>query len=166
MATHSSVLAWRIPGTGEHGGLPSMGSHRVGHDWSDLAAAAAVVSLLQPSAFLSYKSPCDYWAHTDNPYLKVNWQGAFLTSAKPLYISNWINIGLNNQRTNLGRKKNLQNMPMKATNTRELCLQAGGCELFSTSFQVSYEYYFLINRPHTPWPPGIRSSYSLHFSFS
>ena len=42
MATHSSVLAWRIPGTGEPGGLPSLGSHRVGHDWSDLAAAAAV----------------------------------------------------------------------------------------------------------------------------
>ena len=41
MATHSSVLAWRIPGTGEPGGLPSMGSPRVGHDWSDLAAAAA-----------------------------------------------------------------------------------------------------------------------------
>ena len=37
MATHSSVLAWRIPGMGEPGGLPSMGSHRVGHDWSDLA---------------------------------------------------------------------------------------------------------------------------------
>jgi len=42
MAIHSSVLAWRIPGTGEPGGLPSMGSHRVGHDWSDLAAAAAL----------------------------------------------------------------------------------------------------------------------------
>ena len=41
MATHSSVLARRIPGTGEPGGLLSMGSHRVGHDWSDLAAAAA-----------------------------------------------------------------------------------------------------------------------------
>ena len=41
MATHSSVLAWRIPGTGEPGGLLSLGSHRVGHDWSDLAAAAA-----------------------------------------------------------------------------------------------------------------------------
>jgi len=40
MATRSSVLAWRIPGTGEPGGLPSMGSHRVGHDWSNLAAAA------------------------------------------------------------------------------------------------------------------------------
>ena len=37
MATHSSVLVWRIPGTGEPGGRPSMGSHRVGHDWSDLA---------------------------------------------------------------------------------------------------------------------------------
>ena len=41
MATHSSVLAWRIPGTGELGGLLSVGSHRVGHDWSNLAAAAA-----------------------------------------------------------------------------------------------------------------------------
>ena len=45
MATHSSVLAWRIPGTGEPGGLPSMGLHRVRHDWSDLAAAAAAHSL-------------------------------------------------------------------------------------------------------------------------
>ena len=42
MATHSSVLAWRIPGTGEPGGLLSKGSHRVGHDGSNLAAAAAV----------------------------------------------------------------------------------------------------------------------------
>ena len=41
MATHSNVLAWRIPVTREPGGLPSMMSHRVGHDWSDLAAAAA-----------------------------------------------------------------------------------------------------------------------------
>ena len=41
MATHSNVLAWRIPGMGEPDGLPSMGLHRVGHDWSDLEAAAA-----------------------------------------------------------------------------------------------------------------------------
>ena len=40
MATHSSVLVRRIPGMGEPGGLLSMGSHRVRHDWSDLAAAA------------------------------------------------------------------------------------------------------------------------------
>ena len=41
IAFHSSVLAWRVPGKAELGGLPSLGSHRVGHDWSDLAAAAA-----------------------------------------------------------------------------------------------------------------------------
>ena len=46
MATHSSFLAWRIPGMGEPGWLPPMGSHRVGHDWSDLAAAAAAGSIL------------------------------------------------------------------------------------------------------------------------
>ena len=46
MATHSSVLAWRIPGIGEPGGLPSMGSHRVRPDWSDLAAAAAAAHLI------------------------------------------------------------------------------------------------------------------------
>ena len=44
MATHSRVLAWRIPGTGEPSGLPSLGSHRVGHDWRDSAAAAAAES--------------------------------------------------------------------------------------------------------------------------
>ena len=47
MATHSSVLAWRIPGMGEPGGLPSMGSHSVEHNWSDLAAAAAVCMCAQ-----------------------------------------------------------------------------------------------------------------------
>ena len=52
MATHSSVLAWRIPGMAEPGGLPSMGSHRVGHDRSDLAAAAAVVHMVSLISFL------------------------------------------------------------------------------------------------------------------
>ena len=46
MATHSSVLAWRIPGMGKPGGLLSMGLHRVGHDWSDLAAAAVAAGLM------------------------------------------------------------------------------------------------------------------------
>ena len=54
MATHSSVLAWRIPSMVEPGGLPSMGSHRVGHDWSDLAAAAALIwNLLSFSSLVS-----------------------------------------------------------------------------------------------------------------
>ena len=53
MATHSIALAWRIPGTGEPDGLPSMGSHRVGHDWSDLAAAAAAIRLSQAQVLYS-----------------------------------------------------------------------------------------------------------------
>ena len=56
MATHSSVLARRIPGTGEPGGLTSMGSHRVGHDWSDLAAAAAEILLKKNDAKLEIQN--------------------------------------------------------------------------------------------------------------
>ena len=59
MATHSSVLTWRIPGTGEPGGLSSMGSHRVGHNWSDLAAVAAAANHQRsylPTVMLSH--PC------------------------------------------------------------------------------------------------------------
>ena len=65
MATHSSVLAWRIPGMGEPGGLPFMGLHRVGHDWCDLAAAAAAVCAHRshPSRLLSkpFPSRCSSW---------------------------------------------------------------------------------------------------------
>ena len=58
MEIHSSVLAWRIPGTGEPGGLPSMGSHRVGHDGSDLAAATCIHGVtLQLRILRSEKTP-------------------------------------------------------------------------------------------------------------
>ena len=56
MATHSSTLAWRIPWTWEPGRLQSMGSHRVGHDWSDLAAAAAAATV-QVGSLFSTPSP-------------------------------------------------------------------------------------------------------------
>ena len=55
MAVHSSVLAWRIPGMAEPGGLPSMGSHTVGHDWSDLAAAGGGGGDVEHRTFLSAK---------------------------------------------------------------------------------------------------------------
>ena len=57
MATHSSILAWRIPGTEEPNGLLSMGSHRVGHNWSDLAAAAAVKAMVFPVVMYG----CESW---------------------------------------------------------------------------------------------------------
>ena len=59
MTTHSSVLAWRIPGMGEPGGLLSVGSHRVRHDWSNLAAAAANEKSSFP-IIKSTKLPCIY----------------------------------------------------------------------------------------------------------
>ena len=54
MATHSRILVWRIPGTEEPGGLPSMGSHRVGCDCSNLAAAAAAACEVQNKEYLLY----------------------------------------------------------------------------------------------------------------
>ena len=79
MATHSSVLAWRIPGTREPGGLPSVGSHRVGHDWSNLAAAADCClastgdEVLITASLLS-DSP------VPRPHFKVSFQGPDLIS--------------------------------------------------------------------------------------
>ena len=60
MVTHSSVLAWRIPGTGELGGLPSMESHRVGHDWSDLAAAVAETKYTYKTCRKLYPTTTEY----------------------------------------------------------------------------------------------------------
>ena len=73
MATHSSVLAWRIPGTGEPGGLPSMGSHRVGHDWSDAAAAAAAAAALHGGE--GNGTPLQY-SCLENPMDGGTWQAA------------------------------------------------------------------------------------------
>ena len=70
MATHSSILAWRIPGTGDPGGLPSMGSHRVGHDCSNLAVAAGGASGKEPVwQFRRCKR------HGFNPWVrKISWK--------------------------------------------------------------------------------------------
>ena len=72
MATHSSVLAWRIPGTGEPGGLLCMGSHRVGHDWSDLVAAAAADQIEKAKA--KWNSNCTevYLRNGQGPWLECS----------------------------------------------------------------------------------------------
>ena len=81
MATYSSVLAWRIPGMGEPGGLLSMGSHRVWHDWSDLAAAAAVpVYALFFSQNLLYYSCFCVWNWTIFLYCVLFLHAAWLIS--------------------------------------------------------------------------------------
>ena len=87
MATYSSGLAWRIPGMGEPGGLPSMGSHRVGHDWSDLAAAAAAalghLYLKQvPQVILMYLDTPLQYSCLENPMDGGAWWAAFHGVAK------------------------------------------------------------------------------------
>ena len=80
MATHSSVLAWRIPGTGEPGGLPSMGSHRVGQDWSDLAYICPL-PLEPPSHLPPHPTPLGYHRALDlsslHDRLNFNWLSNF-----------------------------------------------------------------------------------------
>ena len=76
MASHSSVLAWKIPGTGEPGGLPSMESHRVGHDWSDLAAAAAATYLLLSlprSLSVIRQLPVNKQNLTDHSFIEIHY---------------------------------------------------------------------------------------------
>ena len=85
MATYSSVLAWRIPGMAEPGGLPSMGSHRVGHDWSDLAAAAAPLEglvLIESVGFWWSRSPvfCYFLSPAEAG------EGALSKMAAPLFL--------------------------------------------------------------------------------
>ena len=84
MATHSSVLAWRIPGTGEPGGLPSMGSHRVGRDWSDLAAAEL------PLCMSLHFSDCWFWAACLSPSGNLCVSGSSVTLLVFLSVTAWL----------------------------------------------------------------------------
>ena len=84
MATHSSVLAWRIPGTGEPGGLPSMGLHRVGHDCSDLAVAAAT------DGECTECSPHTAWVLSPEPERSV-------LCPLPLRVSSWAGASPNRE---------------------------------------------------------------------
>ena len=78
MAPHSRTLAWRLPGTGEPGGLLSMGSHRVGHDWSDVAAAATSTyhsqpfKRIQPLLTPAFQSKRSIWTITISNFSEVS----------------------------------------------------------------------------------------------
>ena len=79
MASHSSVLAWRIPGTGEPGGLPSMGLHRVGHDSSDLAVSRELFKKIRDTkgifhAKMSTVKDRNCLDLTEAEYIKKRWQ--------------------------------------------------------------------------------------------
>ena len=90
MATYSSVLAWRIPGMGEPGGLLSMGSHRVGHDWNNLAvAAAAYIIKYSPQLGLftighHTKKLYYCWLYSSRLHIASLWLIYFVTKLYPL----------------------------------------------------------------------------------
>ena len=71
MATHSSVLAWRVPGMGEPGGLPSMGPHRVGHVWGDLAAVVVNYYLLK-YFLMAFLFVFFFWYSYDSNFVSFN----------------------------------------------------------------------------------------------
>ena len=95
MATHSSVLAWRIPGMAEPGGLLSMGSHRVGHYWSDLAAAEAVPKNTQDwyplewTAWISLQSKELSWIFSNTIVQKHELLSTQLSSQSNFHIYTW-----------------------------------------------------------------------------
>ena len=81
MATHSTVLAWRIPGTGEPGWLPSMGSHRVGHGWSNLAAAVGIAMIAAARTVLPGVSVWNWSAASLAPfYILLKWGVSIVNS--------------------------------------------------------------------------------------
>ena len=87
MAAHSSILAWRTPGTGETDGLPSVGSNRVGHDWSDLAAAAAA------AWSVVYQAEIKVFPEASTPYKTLN------PLSSSLYLGKILVLHLENQKS-------------------------------------------------------------------
>ena len=82
----SSVPAWRIPGTGEPGGLPSMGSHRVGHDWGDSAAAA-----------LLYLFPTGVWVHAVTSVMSSLWPYKYIYYIYYIALHTPLSLGFSRQ---------------------------------------------------------------------
>ena len=87
MVAHSSVLAWRIPGMGEPGGLLSMGSRRVGHDWSDLAAAAEPLLLESYNIFIFVCFIWHYYLESQPWFSKIQKLIAFIAGYSAIRIN-------------------------------------------------------------------------------
>ena len=133
MAPHSSILAWRIPGMGEPGGLPSMGSHRVGHNWSNLAAAWQL--LIPPVA------TAGVWNHT------AEWRW-LRTLSTILFLAEW-----SGSSTEPPKVKSLHNS--YSTVTYVCLMPRNGYEFFFTVPLEETSCYFKSNKiqPLSPWVP-------------
>ena len=117
MATHSSVLAWRIPGTGEPGRLPSMGSHRVGHDWSDLAAAAYIISIPNKNIFQKLKQNKHIFRKIKPFYQQTNKKGNTKSLFFFMTFDHKSNITTNKNYNNYRNKFNKENSVQQKART-------------------------------------------------
>ena len=90
MATHFSVLAWKIPGMGEPGGLPSVGSHRVRHNWSDLAGAAAAVNSGLPRIQTQFLKKKPYFPSLGK--CKKLIRGFIICKQQPWFLTNLLSL--------------------------------------------------------------------------
>ena len=158
MATHSNVLAWRIPGTGEPGGLPSMESCRVGHDWSDLAAAAADYEdfplwffhkrfIVLVSYILSYRSRLTFLSMDAQLFQHCLLQSYASSIELPL---RFVNIKLGISVRSISGLSILFHWPMRhiffCTGSQKLC--SWPC-LTEQSFQLTFPHH-----PHLPLLQG------------
>ena len=150
MATHSSVLAWRIPGTGEPGGLLSMGSHRVGHDWSDLAAVAAASNIYKQLIQLNGKK-------TNNPIKKrveelnrhFSKQEMQMADRHLKRWSTWLTIREMQIKTTVRCHLTCVRTAVIRKNTNKKCWQA--CEEKGTTVHCLWEHKVLQSLWKTVW---------------
>ena len=169
MATHSSVLAWRIPGTGEPGGLPSMGSHRVEHHWSDLAAAASHLPAFVSACFIF--SPVTQKNCTHLILLWVHPLGHSIPSSCPLkgvmfmiftVISYGANSFLFTELPPITHKPAFPHLKKKKKRKRNITLLFFTLFFCNKQFVISFllSPNFLLFGFNLSWPPPPRTYYS------
>ena len=188
MATHSSVLAWRIPGMGEPGGLPSMGSHRVGRDWSDLAVYICPWYFLNLSyPLLPPLCPPIHSLCLHLHLFSVNWfiSTLFLdsiyisVSIQYLFFLFWLtSLCITGSRfIHLTTDSNpfllwLSNIPLQAGVLQSMRLQRVGHDWVTEQQQYSIEYYHTFNYCNfmytlvSPGEPAPHCSFNAFLLFS
>ena len=154
MATHSSVLAWRIPGMGKPGGLLSMGSHRVRHNWSDLAAAA------EASTFEQLRIPLNPVFHSEFFLEELIWSPRKdrwpMASKKPASLRRgWVlsNFSLSLQKWHSTRFRAfhlLEYLPKEVLTQKVL-----------TFFSKTTEFVWPVNWRKSSWPLAKRGAREL-----
>ena len=154
MAPHSSVLAWRIPGTGEPGGLPSMGLHRVKHDWSDLAAAACngIENNLPDRNILNYGSKFRefHWHFSDS--LQITDKDGYQPTPLGRENQYWFckKMAVSSRKSGIGTIKSQRKTNFSQTGKKEGRFHGGGGRCSSPNCRTSNSVHsYKLSQEHT-----------------